>query len=256
MKTIKAFLYTVCLISAMVGIWNLWGMNRLTARTTELYDSLAEVKTVAETTAPTLPDDISAGYRPIVNPWLEDVMAKNPDTVAWITVEGTNIDYPVMQTREDNDYYLNHDFNRQRNIHGTPFLDVGCRLVGSDNLIIYGHHMQDNTIFQNLTKFRNPAFCESHGSIRLDTVEESREYQVVFVMVISVREAQDFPYHQRIDFADEADFRDFLTRCGDYAVWKSETLPEPGTKLLTLSTCEYSKQNGRLVVVARETDAG
>lgn len=250
MKTIKAFLYTACLIIAMAGAWNLYNMNQSTARTTELYEALAEAK---PTTLPTEPDDVNAGYSPVENPWLQELKEQNSDLVGWLTVEGTNIDYPVMQNFKKEDFYLNHDFSKRRDGHGTPFLDADCRLSASENLIIYGHHMQDNTMFQNLMKFRSQAFCEAHGSIHLDTVEDSRDYQVVFVMVISAQEAQAFPYHQKINLSREADYLDFLEQCQQYAVWQGQQLPKPGTGLLTLSTCEYTKEDGRLVIVAQET---
>lgn len=249
MKTIKAFLYTACLITAMVGIWNLFNMNRSTARTTELYDTLAEAK---PTTQPTEPDDVNAGYSPVTNLWLKELQEQNPDLAAWLTVDGTVIDYPVMQTYEDDDFYLSHDFSGRRDSHGTPFLDVDCRLSTSENLVIYGHHMQDGTMFQNLVQFRNKNFCETFGQMHLDTVEDSRDYQLVFVMVISAQEAEQFPYHKCIQLSREADYRMFLKQCGKYAIWTSDQLPEPGTKLLTLSTCEYTKQNGRLVIIAQE----
>lgn len=255
MKTIKAVLYTACLICAMIGIWNLYDMKRSTVQTTELYEALAEAKPVTEATAaPTTPDDINAGYSPVTNPWLAELQEENSELAAWLTVDGTNIDYPVMQTLWDNDYYLSHDFSKQYNRHGTPFLDVDCRLAASENLVIYGHHTSDGIMFSNLEKFRQASFCEEYGTICLDTVEDSREYQVVLVMVISTKEAQEFPYHRKINLSRQEEYLDFLARCREYAIWESDSMPEPGTKLLTLSTCEYTKQDGRLVVVAKEVN--
>lgn len=249
MKTIKAFLYTACFIAIMAGAWNIFNMNRSTAHATELYNALSEAKPSA---APEIQDDVSAGYNPVINPWLEELQAQNEELAAWITVDGTNINYPVMQTREDNDFYLLHDFYGEYDDHGTPFLDVCCSLSESDNLVIYGHHMQDKTMFQNLVKFREAEFCEENGGMYLDTPEESRRYQLAFVIVISAVEAKDFPYFHITDFPQESDYRDFIEKCEKYAVWHSGTLPEFGTRLLTLSTCEYTKLDGRLVVIAQE----
>lgn len=162
------------------------------------------------------------------NAWLLDLQKQNEELVGWIRIPGTVIDYPVMQTGSDNDYYLTHDFNREENAHGAPFLDVNCKIGVSDNLIIYGHHMKDGTMFQNLMKYKDAAFCESNGTVEWDTPEETCEYQIIYVMLISAEEAERFPYYKCIDLSYEEIYEGFLKQCSRYAIWPEWRTPESG----------------------------
>lgn len=254
MKTIKAFLYTACLIIAMVGAWNLYDMNRSTARAEELYDTLAETKTDLEERSkePEENDDVQAGYDPVLNLWLRELKKQNRELTAWITIDGTAIDYPVMQSRKDDDYYLNHDFTKRRDAHGTPFLDAACELEESDNLVIYGHNMLDGSMFQNLLYYKDKYFCENYSEICLRDEFHDHTYRAAVVMIVSATEARDFPYYTFTEFADETEFDRFIENCQQYAVWQSEELPQYGQRLISLSTCEYSKGDGRLVLIGCE----
>lgn len=249
MKKIKLLLYALCGAVILYSGWNLWEIQRSTEQTTALYQTLAEQARPAQPAADpaqTTPPDQPA------NPWLAELTAQYPEMVAWITIPDTAIDYPVMQRTEDDDFYLSHDFTGEKEPHGAPFLDVGCKLGESENLVIYGHHMTDGTMFQNLMRYEDASFCRDSAPIQLHTLQQSREYRVLFVMLISVKEAEQFPYYRCIDLSDEQNYNAYLARCRQYALWSAEEMPEPGTPLLTLSTCEYSRRDGRLVVVARE----
>lgn len=284
MKKRKRIIYAICAVILLIAAWNLWKIRQSTEKSTTLYQALAdqahaeEEKTTAaeesekeedaqssaeaaeELPGPAAeaveeqPDDVRAGYDPIVNPWIVDLQKQNQDLAGWLRIPGTNIDYPVMQTVEDNDFYLNHDFEGQEDPHGTPFLDVNCRIGQSENLIIYGHHMKDGTMFQNLMLYKNAEFCEKNGVIQFDTPIESAQYQLLYVLVISEKEAMDFPYYQYIDLPEEKNYEEFRNQCARYAIWSAEEISQTCGELLTLSTCEYSKENGRLVVVAAKTE--
>ena len=259
MKKLKRILYPLCAVIVLFALWNLWKIRQSTEKETLLYQELASqahaVETVEQQTeeqdqSNEMPDDVMAGSHPVKNQWLLELKKQNEELAGWLTIPDPVIDYPVMQTAEDNDFYLDHDFERKEDPHGTPFLDVNCRIGESENLIIYGHHMKDGTIFQNLMLYKDAEFCENSGYVQFDTVEESAQYQVIFVMLISAEEAEDFPYYKCTDLSDDEIYQGFLKQCSRYAIWQAEKLPESGTKLLTLSTCEYSKDDGRLVVVA------
>lgn len=252
MKKLKKIIYPVCLIILVFACWNLWKIKESTRQTKELYDKLAQ-----QTSEPQFDTKVEISQKNSfgINTKIQKLQQQNEELVGWLKIDGTVIDYPVMQTAADNDYYLTHDFERNDNVHGTPFLDVNCSLETSDNLIIYGHHMKDGTMFQNLMLYRDAAFCTSNEWILWDTLEESTRYRVVFVIVISKIETETFPYYDYVDLSDKDRYQEFLDGCSKYAVWKSNELPHPGTKLLTLSTCEYSKEDGRLVIVAAADDA-
>lgn len=260
MKKIKKILYPICAVGILFALWNLQKIDQSTKRTEKLYHELAKQwEQERKTTGSKEAGDKDAGMveterggASVANAWLLDLQQQNQELAGWIRIPDTEIDYPVMQTKEDNDYYLTHDFEREENVHGTPFLDVNCKIGESENLIIYGHHMKDGTMFQNLMLYEDPKYCESNGIIEFDTPEESQQYQVIFVMLLSEEDTGDFPYYKCTDLAKEELYQGFLTRCSQYAIWQSNDLPDPGTQLLTLSTCEYSRENGRLVVVAKE----
>ena len=241
MKKLKKIIYPLCAVILLIAAGNLWEIRQSTEKSTALYQSLADQAH---------DKDVRAGYDPIVNPWIVDLQKQNKDLAGWLRISGTNIDYPVMQTGEDNDFYMNHDFDGREDPHGTPFLDVNCRIGQSENLIIYGHHMKDGTMFQNLMFYKAAEFCEKNGVIQFDTPIESAQYQLLYVLTMSEKEAMDFPYYQYIDLSEEKNYEEFLNQCTRYAIWSAEEIPQTCAGLLTLSTCEYSKENGRLVVVA------
>ena len=246
MKKLKKILYPICGVLLLFAVWNLWKIEESTKQTRKLYQNLARQAREAS-------EDQSASQEN-VNSWLEKFKEQNPDLTGWLTIPGTVIDYPVMQTKTDNDYYMDHDFDGNENPHGALFLDFNCQAQESDNLIIYGHHMKDGTMFQNLMLYKDGDFCRSNGTIWYKTTEESTRYQVVFVMLLSAADAEKFPYYKCTDLSNEQIYQGYLKQCSRYATWSAEKLPDYGTRLLTLSTCEYSRTDGRLVVVAAEQE--
>lgn len=177
------------------------------------------------------------------------VLRRNEDLLGWLTVPGTVIDYPVVQTPEDREFYLNHNFDRMPDSHGTLYADAACWLGDGNNLIVYGHHMSDGSMFQNLMKYQRADFCLENGEIVFSTRDCNRSFRPVAVLRVSEREARDFPYHTFTTLPDSAAYEDFFARCEPYADWMAEERPACPAMLLTLSTCEYSKPNGRLVVI-------
>lgn len=253
-RKIKLVLYPICGAVIVTAGWQLWKMMCSMQHTEELYAELTEVRE----------ENAGSVEEMMANPWLLELQEENPEVAGWIRIPDTRIDYPVMQTEEDNDYYLNHDFNRESNAHGAPFLDVNCRIGESENLIIYGHNMKDKTMFQNLMLYKDAQFCESNGTIEFDTPEKSMYYQVIFVMLLSAEETEEFPYYQYIDLSDADRYQEFLEMCAQYAIWERDGWQSQGQQaaeqssgicdtLLTLSTCEYTRKDGRLVVVAVNT---
>lgn len=196
------------------------------------------------------PENISTGGGLVaLNPWIDELHDRNEDLIGWLKIPDTVIDYPVVQTEEDKDYYLNHNFDGMSDSHGTLYADVDCWIGAGSNLIIYGHHMADGTMFQDLTKYQSPDFCRSNGDITFSTRDTTRYFRPVAVMRISVKEARKFPYHTVTELNNNDEYKEFFKCCKRYADWMAKKRPEYPTMLLTLSTCEYSKKNSRLVVV-------
>lgn len=252
MKKLKRILYPLCALLLLYAAGNLWKIKNSTDTAKQLYDNLAQQASTRDSVQEASTEQHAGQKDKIANPWLQKLQKQNDELAGWIKISDTSIDYPVMQTGSDNDYYLTHDFKKEENAHGAPFLDVNCTIGKSQNLIIYGHHMKDGTMFQNLMRYKDADFCKNKGKISFYTPEKSGEYKVIFVLLLSEEETQEFPYYKCIDLSKKEIYQGFLERCKQYALWQSDKLPKTGTQLLTLSTCEYSTENGRLVVVAKK----
>lgn len=183
---------------------------------------------------------------------------KNEDMVGWIKIKDTKINYPVMFTPNEPDFYLNHDFYKNENIYGCPYVQANCNVVApSDNVIIYGHHMNDGTMFTELEKFRSKDFWKSHKKIRFDILNKKGTYEIMAVFAVSVDEADDnsFKFYEFVNSYDPQHFSDFVKKCKSLSFYNTGVNAEYGDKLLTLSTCDYDHNNGRLVVVAKRTSS-
>lgn len=180
------------------------------------------------------------------------VYEQNSDFVGWISVEGTNIDYPVMQTIDNPNYYLKRSFEKQYSDYGVPYVQENCDLGLSDNCVIYGHHMNNGTMFADLWKYADENFYREHKTIRFDTLSGFGEYEIVAVFKTVVYSEQGFKYYHFVDAESAADFDDYIAKCKALAIYDTGVTAEYGDRLITLSTCEYSRQNGRMVVVAKK----
>lgn len=180
------------------------------------------------------------------------VQEQNSDFVGWISVEGTNIDYPVMQTIDNPNYYLKRSFEKQYSDYGVPYVQENCDLSLSDNCVIYGHHMNNGTMFADLWKYADENFYREHKTIRFDTLSGFGEYEIVAVFKTVAYSEQGFKYYHFVDAESAADFDDYIAKCKALAIYDTGVTAEYGDRLITLSTCEYSRQNGRMVVVAKK----
>lgn len=180
---------------------------------------------------------------------------KNRDCIAWITIEGTAIDYPVMYRPQSKDYYIYRDFYGERSSSGSLYISEICDPDTCDNLIIYGHHMSSGTMFAALDKYKKQSFYEAHPTIRLERLSGVETYEIVFAFTTTVYTGNDFKYYAFARAANEAEFNAYIANCQARALYDTGKTASYGDKLLTLSTCEYSQKNGRMVVVARRMDA-
>lgn len=183
-----------------------------------------------------------------------EVYAANNDFVGWISIEGTAIDYPVMQTVDRPNYYLRRGFDRDYSKHGVPYIQEDCVVGSSDNLIIYGHNMNDGSMFANLCKYKSKDFWQTHTTIRFDTLDGFGVYEIVAVFKTVVYAQNGFRYFDYVEMDDPARFDAFIARCKALSLYDTGVEAEYGDKLITLSTCEYSRENGRMVVVARKVE--
>lgn len=192
-----------------------------------------------------------------VRPTSRNLYLENPDMVGWIQIEGTSIDYPVMQTPADPNYYLKHDFEKHYTDYGCPFMQADCdALAPSDNLIIYGHNMKDGSMFADLAKYGSKDFWQAHKTVWFGTELGSSAYEIFAVIHTTVQAdaADAFPFYLFVDAAIPEDFADYVSACQARALYDTGISAEYGDKLLTLSTCDNITDNGRLLVIAKQTE--
>ena len=185
---------------------------------------------------------------------LTDLYNQNNDLVGWIKIENTNIDYPIMQTKNNPDYYLRKNFYKAYSYYGTPFMEEECDVNTSENLIIYGHHMQNSKMFGSLENYKNYDFYKAHKYIKFCTLKDYREYEIFAVFKTTLYKSNTFKYYQNIELDSEIEYFDFINKCIDRSFYNTNVTPNYKEKLLTLSTCEYSENNSRLVVIAKLID--
>lgn len=180
---------------------------------------------------------------------MQELYLKNNDIVGWIRIDGTNIDYPVMQKIEIKDYYLRKNFYKEYSIMGTPYIAEQCNLKNSDNLIIYGHNISKKRMFGELENYKKKEFYENHKVIKFFTMESCEKYEIIYVFKTVAEKG--FKYYKHYNFKKRGEFETFVKQCSKLSLYDTEQNAEYGDKFITLSTCEYSQENGRLVVVAK-----
>lgn len=264
-KTQVFFLIGAVLFTALFLFSGIMAMRQYkdTKQSAEAFNAVADLVKSAPTPVPSSVEDATgedgtdtpASYEPAQELTAYDkyaaVYEQNSDFIGWISIEDTKINYPVMQTPGNKDFYLKHAFDKSYSEYGVPYMQENCKLGLSDNCVIYGHHMQDGSMFADLCKFESEDFYKEHKTIHFDTLAGFGEYEIVCVFKTAAYAADGFKYYHFVDAADAAEFNSFLSSCQSLALYDTGVSAEYGDKLITLSTCEYSRSNGRMVVVAR-----
>ena len=208
----------------------------------ETKETEAPEATAAETTEPTEPGML-AGYK--------EIYEMNNDVVGWIKMEGTKMDYPVMQTPSSPNYYLYRDFDKKESARGSIYAWEAANIEEpSDNITLFGHNMADGSMFACLNGYTNKTAWDNNRLIFFDTLNEYHTYKIFAVFKTSANIGQGFSYHKFVDAADKEEFDEFVSTCKKLAFYDTGITPVYGDKLICLSTCEYTLDNGRLVVAA------
>jgi len=181
---------------------------------------------------------------------------QNNDMIGWIQIENTPIDYPVMQKKAIKDFYLHKNFKKEYSFGGLPYVQENCDpFLPSDNVIIHGHRRSDGTMFAALLKYKDIEFYRQHPIISFDTLYECYQYEIIAVFSIRVNTGSDeFPFYNFINASGSADFKWYVDTCKKYALYDTGVTAVYGDKLITLSTCDFTINNGRFVVVARRIE--
>jgi len=232
-------------------------------RTDNSYAQMSELKEkpvihVQEDTQPVIhytsdedvePKEVLDEYKNLLN--------KNKKLIGWVKIDDTNIDYPVMQTT-DNEYYQDHNINQEYDRNGSIFMDKDCDVLKpSANYILYGHHMKSGQMFGKLDLYEDEDYYKEHRYIEFDTIYEKGLYQVMYVFRSRVYSESEvvFKYYQFIDAHGEQEFNSNMQEMANMSLYDTGVTAQYGDQLLTLSTCDYQEKNGRFVVVAKKVAA-
>lgn len=182
------------------------------------------------------------------------LQALNPDFAGWLYIAGTKVDYPVMCTPDDEQYYIHRDFYGKPSVSGTPFMGAGCS-TESQSILIYGHNMKNGSMFGTLDSYENVSYWREHPVICFNTVDEDREYEVAaaFRTRIYAEDEPGFRYYNYAGDLSDEDFEAFAGSISAAAAYQTGVELKAGDELLILSTCAYHTTDGRFVVVARRT---
>jgi len=178
----------------------------------------------------------------------------NQDMVGWVTVDDTKINYPILQS-SDNEFYLTRNYKKEETRAGSLFLDYrnDKKLENNKNTIIYGHRMKDGTMFSGLKKYLDKAFFEKHKTIHLDSLYEGYELEVFSVYQTTT----DF-YYIETEFSSDNEYLDFVDLLEGKSLYDADMDIKPEDSIVTLSTCDYAIDSleGRLVVHAKLVKRG
>lgn len=211
--------------------------------------------TTAPATTETIPMETIVETAPVMLANLAELYAQNPEMIGWIKIDGTKIDYPVMYTPDDPEKYIDTSFEGKHNAYGLPFVDAVCSMdPESQNLIIYGHNMNNGTMFGELKQYEKEKFWKEHPIIEFSTLYENRQYEVVAAFRDRVYYSYEdvFKFYQYVDPIDEAHFQEAARNYKEKALYDTGVELEMDDKLITLVTCAHHHKYGRFVVVARE----
>ena len=221
------------------------------------YDSLAQLKekdSVIDTEKGyTITIEGEKDMPPILAKY-ETLYKKNKKLIGWLKIDDTNIDYPVMQT-VNNEYYLDHNFNQEYDKNGSLFLDKDCNAAfPNTNMIIYGHHMKSGKMFGNLNYYSKESYYKEHPQIQFDTIYEEGIYDIMYVFRSKIYNEDEvvFKYYQFLDVNSEDEFYSAMDEMARMSLYDTGVTAEYGDKLITLSTCDNSEEDGRFVVVAKK----
>lgn len=178
----------------------------------------------------------------------EELLKQSSDVVGWIYSADTPINYPVVRG-EDNDFYLHRFLDGSYNPSGTIFLDIACEGdFSSRNTIIYGHHMNDGSMFASLSQYRKQGqeYYDAHSVMYLNTPTQNYKIEV-FSGFITDAESDVYA----VSFSSEDSFKNYIQRMRRQSVFESDVEVQPDDNIVTLSTCAYDFENARFVILGR-----
>ena len=245
-EKVPKYIFIICLIIFICGVLYLsyyfYNKNKDKNKIEELNNEIIENNEVSNELSTTNIEKVKE-YKEI-----------NNDVIGWIKIEDTKIDFPLLQN-EDNNYYLTHDYKKDYNRYGSPFLKKECDINNNNsNLLIYGHNMKDEEMFNCLLNYQNKEYYEQHKIINITTENEERQYEIVSVFksrIFYKNEKDVFRFYYTYGFENEKEYNNYIANVKKIQLYNTGVNTSYGEQLITLITCEYSQENGRMVVVGK-----
>ena len=219
-------------------------------------DSEEDMTNVSEKSGDNVDENVEeVDYTPILSVYKE-LHDANENFYGWLVIDGTPIDYPVMQG-PDNEFYLSHNLERKYDKFGTLIMDIGSKdYLECPHLIVYGHNVKNGDLFGELINYRNQGYYKHHPEIVLDNLYESTTYEIFAVFRTSIEEAQtEEHFFTTYKFDTDEEYQKILTWAKNQSIYDIDYVPQFGDGILSLVTCEYSKKNGRFVVMAAKKNS-
>ncbi len=260
-----AILFVVSIVLIIYNSWKKWDDEyRLKQQKKELAEkmSIEEIEPIEGSISYNILED----KVPVILQKYQELYVQNQDFIGWLRIEGTNIDYPVMQTMQDETYYLYRDFYKEENQNGCLIMDTNSNVgvgnveqnyengsVPSTNLIIHGHTMKSGEMFGNLDLYADEAYGLKHRIICFDSLYENREYELISVFYSQVfYENEDvFKYYNFFQADTQEQFDDWYSNIKEKSLYDTKVTAELGDEFITLSCCSYHIDDGRFVVIAK-----
>lgn len=178
---------------------------------------------------------------------------KNPDMGGWIRIDFTNINYPVMFTPDNPEKYLHLSFDGKYSARGVPFVGESCTThPRSENIVVYGHHMKNGSMFAGIVNYKDMSFCREHPVICFSTLYEEGKYEAVAVIETDIYAARKLRCYTFANAENKEDFDEYISGIKKASLYDTGVNAEYGDKLLTLSTCSYQTMDGRFLVIAKK----
>ena len=217
-----------------------------------------------------IPNESTEAFKPIEEIIMlseyKTLYEENDDLIGWLKIENTVIDYPVMQTLEDENYYLYRGFDKKDNQNGSLIMDTDS-VVGvgtlenqysggispSTNLIIHGHTMKSGQMFGNLMLYENEEYGKEHNIIKFDSLYEHREYELISVFYSQVFYKSDkvFKFYKFFEADTQDEFDEWYSNIKKMSCYDTNVTAAFGDEFITLSCCSYHVEDGRFVVVGK-----
>jgi len=216
------------------------------------YKRAADVKRWQEQKQSASGTDISL---PDILPEYREMYGTNSDLVGWIVIDGTDINYPVVQSKVYQEFYLDHNFDGEEDEAGSIFVDARNDVfLPDDNIIIYGHNMKNGSMFGTLQYYLDKSYYDSHSTLSFDTLYGHHEYKIVSAGLSKISEESDtaFKYYDFLNAENKKSFKKYVKNIKKLEAYDTGTSLKYGDKLITLSTCNSIEEDGRLFIVAKE----